>query len=179
MSQSAHEWTETVLRLEQLGNEAAAITGTALREFESHLDTDDWVLVDRVLLIASRVRDELRKTYHDTNDQHKRRLVAIALFELGDTSVTETLLEAVEKDSDIYLIAASKLANKSVQKAVKPMMNRLSIEWRRAEPPAILTLLIALQKLTTQLPVALYKNLTSHKSPEIRVEASKFRQAPD
>jgi hypothetical protein len=174
MSQSPHDFEEVVDRIDKFASEAAHTSSSAMGVFSAHSGVDDWLLVDRVLLIATNVRNELKKNFLAATDQHKRRVVAVALFELGELSVTDVLLDAVKEDSEIYLVAASKLANRGVEKAIKPILSRLMAS-QEAKPSALVTLLSSLHKLTTELPAVLYENLESHTSAEVRAVLVEFR----
>jgi hypothetical protein len=107
-------------QLEELSLLAGKVTSAVsltLELFAKREDSDDWLMIDRSLLIATAVRDSMRSTYFQLRDKRKRHLIAVALFELGDMSVIPDLIDAIESDEKIFMLAANKLAAKSIREA--------------------------------------------------------------
>lgn len=136
-------WNEQLERLTALADEIKNTTLFGLGLFLSHEDIDDWLMIERSLLIATSVRHSMQSTFSKLGDGRKRRVIAVALFELGDMSVVPDLVNAVENDPDIFVLAANKLASKSVKEAAPAILRRLELSYS-ADATIIATLLRAL-----------------------------------
>jgi hypothetical protein len=119
----------------------------------------------------------MHDTYSKLGDARKRYLIAVALFELGDMSVARDLIEAVEKDERIFMLAANKLSNRSVIEAVPAILRRLELS-TGADSVVIATLLRALSRLSPDLPKQTYDELRNRNSPEVQDALSAFRRKP-
>ena len=171
----AVQWRSQLETLAALAEEVKKTTSSALALFVTRDDSDDWLVIDRALLIATSVRDSMHHTYSKLRDARKRHLIAVALFELGDMSVTPDLIEAVENDEDIFMLAANKLSNKSVTEAVPAILRRLELSVG-ADAVVIATLLRALSRLSDDLPQKTYDCFINRNSPEIQDALTAFRR---
>ena len=167
-------WNEQVERLTALADEIKNATLSGLGLFVGHEDLDDWLMIERSLLIATSVRDSLQSTFSKLGDAHKRRVIAIALFELGDMSVVPDLVNAVEIDPDIFMLAANKLASRSIKEAAPAILRRLELS-DSANVTTIATLLRALCRITDELPKKTYEVLKAKNSPAIDEALRHFR----
>ena len=172
---SSAAWNEQLERLTALADEIKNTTLSGLGFFVDREDLDDWVMIERSLLVATSVRDSLQSTFSKLGDTRKRRVIAIALFELGDMSVVPDLVKAVENDADIFMLAANKLASKSIREAAPAILRRLEISYS-ANATIIATLLRALCRVTDELPQKSYEVLKAKNSPEIDEALSRFRR---
>jgi hypothetical protein len=169
------QWSQQVEELSILADKVKSAVSLALDLFLTRDDSDDWLVIDRSLLIATTVRDSMRSTYSKLGDGRKRHLVAVALFELGDMSVVPDLIDAVESDQDIFMLAANKLASKSVKEAAPAILRRLELSFS-TDATIVATLLRALSRVTDELPQKTYDGLTAKRSPEIRDALSGFKR---
>jgi hypothetical protein len=168
-------WNEQLERLTGLADEIKNTTLSALGLFLSHEDLDDWLMIERSLLIATPVRDSMQSTFSKLGDVRKRRVIAVALFELGDMSVVPDLVDAVENDPDLFMLAANKLASKSVKEAAPAILRRLELSYS-ADATTIATLLRALCRVSDEVPLKTYNVLKAKNSPEIDEALSRFKR---
>jgi hypothetical protein len=168
-------WNEQLERLTALAEETRNTTSSALGLFLSHEDLDDWLMIDRALLIATSVRDSMQSTFSKLGDVRKRRVIAVALFELGDMSVVPDLVDAVENDPDLFMLAANKLASKSIREAAPAILRRLELSYS-ANATIIATLLGALCRVSDEVPLKTYNVLKAKNFPEIDKALSRFKR---
>jgi len=153
------DYERQTLGLDGLAKLVREISAIAIQTFsDSESEAGDWVLVDRLVLLATQVKLTLREFISATQDERKRRLAAIALIELGDTDVVPILLDAVELDKEFCSVAANKLANKKIAEVIPAIYKRLTII-SPVEHPLVPGLLMALRKLTDSLPEHIYRRL--------------------
>jgi len=169
------EWSRQLERLTVLADEVKNASSSALDLFLTREDSDDWLMIDRSMLIATIVRDSMQSACLKLTDPRKRHLVAVALFELGDMSVVPDLVDAVEHDQYIFMLAANKLASKSVREAAPAILRRLQLSFS-ADATVIATLLRALRRLGDELPKETYDHLRAKRSPEIIDALSGFKR---
>jgi hypothetical protein len=164
-----------VKALDALAVLVSEITAMALNAFSSREESDDWVLLDRLLLLATQIKSGLQQFFSKTADPRKRRLAAIALIEMGDIDVAPTLLDAIEHDPGFYALAANKLGNKRIYEAIPSICRRLRtipVE----ETLGIVGLLAGLRKLTDVLPDDIGERLRiGNEQPEIDAALSEFK----
>jgi len=168
-------WEGLIERLTAIANETKNAASAALDVFLARQDADDWLIIDRSLLIATAVRDSMKHAYLKVENPHKRNLIAVALFELGDVSVVPDLVDAVNHDQDIFMLAANKLASKSVREAGPAILKRLESSLNGDEM-VLATLLRALWRVSDELPQKTYDSLKEIKSELVRDALSHFRR---
>lgn len=168
-------WEGLVEKLTGVADAAKNATSVALAVFLTREEADDWVIIDRSLLIATAVRDSMQRTYLNTKNSHKRNLIAVALFELGDMSVIPDLIHAVVNDQNVFMLAANKLASKYVRDAAPAILNRLEASLN-ADEIVVTTLLRALCQVSDQLPQKTYDTLKEAKSKHILDALSHFKR---
>jgi hypothetical protein len=168
-------WEGLVERLTGIADEAKNATSTALAAFLTREVAADWLIIDRSLLIATAVRDSMQRIYSNVENPHKRNLIAVALFELGDMSVVPDLVDAVENDQNIFMLAANKLTSKSVSEAAPAILKRLESSLN-ADEMVVATLLRALCRVSDELPEKTYDSLKETKSEQIHDALSHFRR---
>jgi hypothetical protein len=174
-NQDTAQWEALVQALTGIADEAKNATSSALAIFLAREDPEDWLIIDRSLLIATAVRDAMRALYSKMENPRKRRLIGVALFELGDLSVVPDLIDAVENDQSIFMLAANKLASKSVREAAPAILKRLEF-CLNADEIVVATLLRALRRLSDELPQNIYDSLRETKSEQIHDALLDFRR---
>src|SRR5260221_14040275 len=112
-------------------------------------------MVERSLLIATSVRDSMDGIFSKLRDARKRRVIAVALFELEDMSVGPDLIDAVENDPHIFMLAANKLSSKSGKEAAPAILRRLELSYS-ADGTIIGNLLRVLCSVSEEVPLKLY-----------------------
>lgn len=167
------QWSREVEGLSIAADQVKSAVSLALDLFLTREDSDDWLVIDRSLLIATAVRDSMRDIYLRLDDGRKRHLIAIALFELGDMSVLPDLIDAVESDQQIFMLAANKLASKSIKQGAPAILRRLESSLG-TDATVVATLLRALSRLGNELPQRTYDVLKGNHSPEIQDALTSF-----
>ena len=172
---NAVQWSRQIEKLTALADEAKSATSSALDLFLNREDSDDWLMVERSLLIATSVRDSMDGIFSKLRDTRKRRVIAVALVELGDMSVVPDLIDAVENDPHIFMLAANKLSSKSVKEAAPAILRRLELSYS-ADATIIATLLRALCRVSDEVPLKVYSSLKAKNSHEIDEALSHFKR---
>ena len=172
---NAVQWSRQIEKLTALADEVKSATSSALDLFLNREDSDGWLMVERSLLIATSVRDSMDGIFSKLRDPRKRHEMAIALFELGDMSVVPDLIDAVENDPHIFMLAANKLSRKSVKEAAPAILRRLELSYS-ADATIVATLLRALCRVSDEVPLKIYSSLKAKNSPEIDEALSHFKR---